>query len=87
VVGLGSHAKGRAHMGGMGWVGNPKQESVWYPHCRGTNTETLKRQRSIWEGDQEPVKSSVRDESTWVVTHVYMEAMLGVSLYSCSYLD
>jgi hypothetical protein len=25
---------------------------------------------------------SVRDESTWVVTHLYMEAMLGISLYS-----
>jgi hypothetical protein len=25
-----------------GKVGNPKQESVWCPHCRGANTETLK---------------------------------------------
>jgi hypothetical protein len=31
---------------------------------------------------QEPVQRSVRDESTWVVTHLYMEAMLGISLYS-----
>jgi precorrin-6B methylase 1 len=23
---------------------------------------------------------SVRDESTWVVTHLYMEAMLGISV-------
>jgi hypothetical protein len=42
---------------------------------------------SIWEGDQELVKRSGRDESTWVVTHLYMEAMLGVSLYSYPYLN
>jgi hypothetical protein len=35
---------------------------------------------SIWEGDQELLKRSGRDESTWVVTHLYMEAMLGISL-------
>jgi hypothetical protein len=33
-------------------------------------TETLKRQRSIWEGDQKLVKRSGRDESIWVVTHL-----------------
>jgi hypothetical protein len=33
------------------------------------------------------VKKSGRDESTWVVTHVYMEAMLGISLYSYAYLN
>jgi hypothetical protein len=27
-------------------------------------------------------KGKGRDESTWVVTHLYMEAMLGLSLYS-----
>jgi hypothetical protein len=37
------------------WVENPKHESVWCPHSRGTNTETLKWQRSTQEGDQEPV--------------------------------
>jgi hypothetical protein len=57
------------------------------PHCIGTKTETLKQQRSIWEGDQELVKSSGRDESTWVVTHLYMEAMLGISLYNYPYLN
>jgi hypothetical protein len=25
---------------------------------------------------------SVRDELTWVITHVYMEAMLGIFMYS-----
>jgi hypothetical protein len=69
-----------------GWVGNTKLESVWSPHCRGANTETLKRQRSIW-GDQDLVKWSGTDESTWVVTHLYMEAMLGISLYSDPYLN
>jgi hypothetical protein len=36
--------------------------------------------------DQEVVKRSGRDESTWVVIHMYMEAMLGISLYSYPYL-
>jgi hypothetical protein len=30
---------------------------------------------------------SARDESTWVVTHLYMEAKLGISLYSYPYLN
>jgi hypothetical protein len=30
---------------------------------------------------------SVRDESTWVVTHLYMKPMLGISLCSCPYLN
>jgi hypothetical protein len=29
----------------------------------------------------------VRDESTWDVTHLYMETMLGISLYSYPYLN
>jgi hypothetical protein len=67
---------------------NPKHESVWCPHCGEANTETLKRQRSIWEGDQEVVKRSGRDESIWVVTHPNcVEAMLGISLYSYPYLN
>jgi hypothetical protein len=33
------------------------------------------------------VKRSVRDELTWDVTHLYMEAMLGISLYSYPYLS
>jgi hypothetical protein len=40
-------------MGVMEIVGNPKHESVSCPHCRGVNTEILKQQRSILEGDQE----------------------------------
>jgi hypothetical protein len=32
------------------------------------------------------VKRSGRDESIWVVIHMYMEAMLGISLYSYLYL-
>jgi hypothetical protein len=50
-------------------------------------TETLKWQRSILEGDQELVKRSVRHEPTWDVTHLYMEAMLGISLYSYPYVN
>jgi hypothetical protein len=29
----------------------------------------------------------LRDESTWVVTHLYIEGMLGISLYSYPYLN
>jgi hypothetical protein len=38
------------------------------------------------EGDQEVVKTSGRDEPMWVVIHMCMEAMLGISLYSYLYL-
>jgi hypothetical protein len=69
-----------------GQVANPKFESVWCSHCRGANTVMLKRQRSIWEGDQEVVKRSGRNESIWVVIRLCMEAMIGISLYSCPYL-
>jgi hypothetical protein len=54
--------------------------------CTGADTETLKQQRSTREGDQELVKRSGRDESTWDVTHLCLEAMLGISLLSCPYL-
>jgi hypothetical protein len=47
---------------------------------------TLKQQRSLWEGDQEVVKRSVRDESIRVVIHMCIETMLGISLYSYPYL-
>jgi hypothetical protein len=32
------------------------------------------------------VKRSGRDEPVWVAVHECMEAMLGISLYSCLYL-
>jgi hypothetical protein len=65
---------------------NLKLESVWCDHCRGTNTVILNWQRSLWEGDQKVVKRSGRDEPIRVVIHMCMEAMLGISLYSCVYL-
>jgi hypothetical protein len=37
-------------------------------------------QRPLCEGDQEAVKRSGRDEPMWVVIHMCMEAMLGISL-------
>jgi hypothetical protein len=46
----------------------------------------LKRQTSLWEGVQEVVKSSCRNESIWVLIHLCMEAMLGISLYSYPYV-
>jgi hypothetical protein len=38
------------------------------------------------EGDWEVVKRSSRDEPIWVVTHTYIEEILGISLYSYLYL-
>jgi hypothetical protein len=36
-----------------------KQDSIWCPQCKGSNAETLKRQRSIGEMDQELEKRLV----------------------------
>jgi hypothetical protein len=46
------------------------------------NKVILNWQRPLWEGDSEVVKRSGRDEPMWVAIHKYMEAMLGISLYS-----
>jgi hypothetical protein len=51
------------------------------------NKVILNWQRPLWEGDQEVVKRSSRDESIQVVTHLCMEAMLGIVLYSYPYLN
>jgi hypothetical protein len=50
------------------------------------NKVILNWQRQLWEGDWEVLKSSGRDESIWVVIHMCMEAMLGISLHSYLYL-
>jgi hypothetical protein len=42
---------------------------------------------SILEGDQELVKRLGRNESIWVATLLYMETMLGISLYNYPYLN
>jgi hypothetical protein len=34
-------------------------------------------------GAPEVVKRSGRNEPMWIVIHMYMEAMLGISLYGC----
>jgi hypothetical protein len=44
------------------------------------NIVILNWQRPIWEGDQEVVKRSDRDDPMWVAIHMCMEAMLGISL-------
>jgi hypothetical protein len=46
----------------------------------------LNWQRPLLEGDQEVVKRSGRYEPIWVVIHMCMEAMLGISLYRYVYL-
>jgi hypothetical protein len=46
----------------------------------------LNWQRPPWEGDYEVVKRSGGDKPMWVATHMGMEAMLGISLYSYFYL-
>jgi hypothetical protein len=50
------------------------------------NIVILNWQRPLWEGDQEVVKRSGRDESMWVVIYKCMEAMLGISLHTYLYL-
>jgi hypothetical protein len=50
------------------------------------NKVILNWQRPLWEGDQEAVKRSGREEPVWVVIHLCMEAMLGISLYNYLYL-
>jgi hypothetical protein len=50
------------------------------------NKIILNWQRPLWEGDWEVVKRSGRDELIQVVIHMCVETMLGISLYSYSYL-
>jgi hypothetical protein len=55
-------------------------------HCGRVNIVILNWQRPLWEGDQEVVKRSGRDDPMWVAIHMCMEPMLGISLYSYLYL-
>jgi hypothetical protein len=50
------------------------------------NKLILNWHRPLWEGDQEVVKRSGRDEPVWVVVYMCIEATLEISLYSCLYL-
>jgi hypothetical protein len=50
------------------------------------NIVILNWQRPLWEGDQEILKRSGRDEPIWFAIHMCMEATLGISLYSYLYL-
>jgi hypothetical protein len=45
------------------------------------NKVILNWQRPLWEGDQEVVKKSGRNEPMWVAIYKCMEAMLGILLY------
>jgi hypothetical protein len=50
------------------------------------NIVILNWQRPLWEGDQEVVNRSGRDEPIWAAIHMCMEAVLGISLYNYLYL-
>jgi hypothetical protein len=50
------------------------------------NKVILNWQRPLWEEDQEVITRSGKDEPMQVVTHMYMEAKLRISLYSYLYL-
>jgi hypothetical protein len=65
---------------------NLKLECGWCAHCREVNIVILNWQRPLWEGDQEVAKKSGRDEPTWALIHMYMEAVLGICQYSYLYL-
>jgi hypothetical protein len=49
------------------------------------NKVILNEQRPVWEGDQEVVKWSGRNESMWIAILKCMEATLGITLYSYLY--
>jgi hypothetical protein len=42
LLDLGHTLRGKHIWEEWGWGGNKKLESVWYLHCRGANTVTLK---------------------------------------------
>jgi hypothetical protein len=51
------------------------------------NIVMLNRQRPLWEGDWEVVKSYGRDEPIWVVICIFMETTQGISLNNYLYLE
>jgi hypothetical protein len=87
IIWHGSHTKGRTCKGGIGKRrGNLKLECGWCPHCTGAIKVILNWQRALWEGDQDIVKRTGRNEPMWVAIYKHMEVMLGISLYSYFYL-
>jgi hypothetical protein len=52
----------------------------------GANIVILNWQRPLWEGDQEVMKRSGRDEPIWVAIHLCKETTQRISLYSYAYL-
>jgi hypothetical protein len=53
-------------------VENLKLECGQIAYCRQANIVILIWQRPLWEGDQEVVKSSGRDQQIWVVIYMFM---------------
>jgi hypothetical protein len=66
--------------------GNLKLECGLCAYCRGANIVILNWPRPLWESHWEVVKRSDRDQPMRVSIHKYMEAMLGMSLYTCLYI-
>jgi hypothetical protein len=50
------------------------------------NIVILNWQRPLWEGDQEVVKGSGRNEPMWIAIYMCMETTQGISLYSYLHL-
>jgi hypothetical protein len=75
-----------AHRRSRARNGNLKLECGWCVPCRRVNIVILNWSRPLWEGDQEGMRRSGKDEPMWVAVHKCMEAMLGMSLYSYLYL-
>jgi hypothetical protein len=50
------------------------------------NIVILNWQRPLWEGDQEVEKRSGTDKPMWVAIYKCVEAVVGISFYSCLYL-
>jgi hypothetical protein len=65
--------------------GNLKLECGWCAPSWGANKVVISWQRPLWEGDQEVVKRSDRNKPMWFAIHKFMEAILGISLYSYLY--
>jgi hypothetical protein len=71
-------------MGGIGKGKKTKNLNGMMCSLYRSECSNLKLAKPLWEGDEELMKRSSRDEPMWVVTHMCMETTQGIS--PCSYL-